>query len=69
MKSIVNVRANRCFATGELLKPQKVSNIDAPTYSQPVCTALQIALVDLLFSFGVVPSAVVGHSSGEIAAA
>jgi acyl transferase domain-containing protein len=38
-------------------------------YSQPICTALQIALVDLLASWGVAPHAVVGHSSGEIAAA
>jgi acyl transferase domain-containing protein len=30
---------------------------------------LQIALVDLLASWGIVPQAVVGHSSGEIAAA
>ena len=37
--------------------------------SQPLCTALQIAIVDLLASWGVSPSAVVGHSSGEIAAA
>ena len=38
-------------------------------FSQPLCTALQIAIVDLLASCGVTPSAVVGHSSGEIAAA
>ncbi|KAB5517403.1 putative polyketide synthase [Coniochaeta sp. 2T2.1] len=44
-------------------------NIDKPEYSQPLSTAVQIALVDLLNSFGVVPKAVVGHSSGEIAAA
>lgn len=37
--------------------------------SQPLCTALQIALIELLREFGVVPDAVVGHSSGEIAAA
>lgn len=37
--------------------------------SQPLCTAIQIALVDFLGSQGVTPSAVVGHSSGEIAAA
>ncbi|KAI0804310.1 hypothetical protein GGR55DRAFT_691161 [Xylaria sp. FL0064] len=44
-------------------------NIDRPEYSQPLSTALQIALVELLKSFGISPKAVVGHSSGEIAAA
>ncbi|RJE22580.1 polyketide synthase [Aspergillus sclerotialis] len=44
-------------------------NIDKPEYSQPICTAIQIALVELLETFGIVPKAVVGHSSGEIAAA
>ncbi|KAJ4288925.1 hypothetical protein N0V90_011266 [Kalmusia sp. IMI 367209] len=43
--------------------------LNSPHLSQPICTALQIALVDLLRSFDVVPVAVVGHSSGEIAAA
>lgn len=43
--------------------------ISTPEYSQPLCTALQIALVDLLRSFNIVPAAVVGHSSGEVAAA
>ena len=37
--------------------------------SQPATTILQMALVDLLESFGVRPAAVIGHSSGEIAAA
>ncbi|KAI0857122.1 hypothetical protein F4860DRAFT_367760 [Xylaria cubensis] len=40
-----------------------------PRFSQPLCTVLQIALVDLLRSFNISPSVVVGHSSGEIAAA
>jgi acyl transferase domain-containing protein len=43
--------------------------IDEPRFAQPLCTAIQIALVDLLNSFGLRPAAVVGHSSGEIAAA
>jgi NADPH:quinone reductase-like Zn-dependent oxidoreductase/malonyl CoA-acyl carrier protein transacylase len=37
--------------------------------SQPACTAVQLALVDLFSSWGIHPKAVVGHSSGEIAAA
>lgn len=40
-----------------------------PEYTQTLCTLLQIALVDELRAWGVVPSTVVGHSSGEIAAA
>ncbi|GAW24702.1 hypothetical protein ANO14919_142930 [Xylariales sp. No.14919] len=44
-------------------------NVNRPEYSQPLSTALQIALVELLKSFGISPKAVIGHSSGEIAAA
>jgi acyl transferase domain-containing protein len=40
-----------------------------PEFSQPLATALQLALLAVLESWGVSPMAVVGHSSGEIAAA
>lgn len=53
----------------ELGKDKDLSRVDDPAVSQALCVALQIALVDLLRSWMVVPSAVVGHSSGEIAAA
>ena len=43
--------------------------IQAPEVSQTACTAVQIGLVDLLASWSVRPSAVAGHSSGEMAAA
>lgn len=43
--------------------------IQSPGVSQTVCTALQIGLVDLLASWSVRPVGVVGHSSGEMAAA
>lgn len=53
----------------ELFQSEKLSNVHDPAYSQPLCTALQIALVELLSDWNIAPIAVVGHSSGEIAAA
>lgn len=53
----------------ELGKDALGSSIHKPSLSQPLCTAIQIALVDLLRSFSLSPSVVSGHSSGEIAAA
>ena len=40
-----------------------------PAFIQPATTAIQVAMIDLLRSWKVLPAAVVGHSSGEIAAA
>ncbi|KND94632.1 Lovastatin diketide synthase LovF [Tolypocladium ophioglossoides CBS 100239] len=53
----------------ELQKPAKTSRLGSAELSQPLCTAIQVALVDTLASVGVQPAAVVGHSSGEVAAA
>lgn len=53
----------------ELGRDVKTSKVDQPLYSQPLCTAIQVALVDLFNSWGLTPSSVIGHSSGEIAAA
>lgn len=53
----------------ELGKEKDETNIHKAEYSQPLCTALQIGLVALLGSWGLKPHVVVGHSSGEIAAA
>ncbi|QSZ31915.1 hypothetical protein DSL72_001484, partial [Monilinia vaccinii-corymbosi] len=44
-------------------------SVKQPGTSQTVCTALQIALADLLQSWGVTPDFTLGYSSGEIAAA
>ncbi|KAM0254483.1 hypothetical protein ACHAQJ_006765 [Trichoderma viride] len=53
----------------EFLKPARTSRVFEAEFSQPLCTALQIALVDTLGAVGIKPAAVVGHSSGEIGAA
>ncbi|KAI1361469.1 hypothetical protein F5Y08DRAFT_17956 [Xylaria arbuscula] len=53
----------------ELSEPRSADHLRQPEFSQPLVTALQICLVELLRSWGVEASAVVGHSSGEIAAA
>ena len=53
----------------EIGKSGVESNIASPLISQPAVTAIQVALVDLLATFSIKPHVVVGHSSGEIAAA
>lgn len=52
-----------------LLGEYEPDSMYAPILSQPLCTAVQVGLVVLLRSFGAVPDSVIGHSSGEIAAA
>ncbi|EFQ95051.1 hypothetical protein PTT_07049 [Pyrenophora teres f. teres 0-1] len=53
----------------ELCEPRSVDHLRQPEFSQPLVTALQLCLVSLFRSWGIKPNAVVGHSSGEIAAA
>lgn len=54
----------------ELSKDEKSSRLGEARFAQPMTTAVQIALVDLLANtYGIQPQAVYGHSSGEIAAA
>lgn len=53
----------------ELTRPKTETKVGQAHISQAICSAVQLALVDLLASFGVKPTAVTGHSSGEIGAA
>lgn len=53
----------------ELSKSKEDSCISKPELSQPLCMVLQVALVDLLKHWNILPTVVTGHSSGEIGAA
>ena len=53
----------------QLLLEGDASNVKDASFSQPLCCAIQILLVQLLVAAGVKFKAVVGHSSGEIACA
>jgi acyl transferase domain-containing protein len=55
--------------TDELVEPRDQERLRLPEFSQPLVTALQLAILGILESWGVQPKSVVGHSSGEIAAA
>lgn len=55
--------------TEQCLADPESSRLAEAAIAQPLCTAIQIILVDLLAVAGITFSTVVGHSSGEIAAA
>ena len=53
----------------ELVHPRSADHLQLPELSQPLVTAFQLAILAILEASGIVLHAVVGHSSGEIAAA
>ena len=53
----------------EILAPKENSRVVEGLISQPLCTAIQIMIVEVLRQAGIGFNAVVGHSSGEIACA
>jgi acyl transferase domain-containing protein len=53
----------------ELIQQRTAEHMRSPEFSQPLVTALQLALFDVVSDLGLRPVAVIGHSSGEIAAA
>ncbi|KAI0552681.1 beta-ketoacyl synthase domain-containing protein [Xylaria curta] len=53
----------------EIFTDDRPTRLNEAEVAQPATTALQIALIDLLSSLKIRPGCVVGHSSGEIAAA
>lgn len=53
----------------ELTQPRSPEALRKPEFSQPLVTALQLVIIEIFQDWGISPQAVVGHSSGEIAAA
>ncbi|KAI0855937.1 hypothetical protein F4860DRAFT_507101 [Xylaria cubensis] len=63
---------NPTFTLSSILSASRETDsdrINEADVTQPLCTAIQIALVDLFADWNIVPSVSIGHSSGEIAAA
>ncbi|KAJ4856009.1 acyl transferase domain-containing protein [Trichoderma breve] len=53
----------------ELMRDKITTRVAEIQLSQPISVAIQFCLADLLESWGILPTAVTSHSSGEIAAA
>ncbi|KYK57390.1 hypothetical protein DCS_04399 [Drechmeria coniospora] len=53
----------------QLCLPEGESRVNEPEFVQPLCTAIQIGLADVLRSAGVKPAAIGSHSGGDVAAA
>ncbi|GAW26928.1 putative polyketide synthase [Rosellinia necatrix] len=53
----------------ELTEPRSPEHLQQPEFSQCLVTALQLCIVAVLEKWRIRPTSVVGHSSGEIAAA
>jgi acyl transferase domain-containing protein/NADPH:quinone reductase-like Zn-dependent oxidoreductase len=53
----------------DVLRETKNAVINSPMLSQTLCTVIQVAIADLFLALDLVPTAVIGHSSGEIGAA
>ena len=66
--TIIELNLSSLFSD-QLQKPSQTSELHLAGVAQPVSTALQIGLINTLRRCGVRPTAVIGHSSGEIGAA
>lgn len=61
--------AGGCSVLDELAAPAEQARFEETDFQQPVLFALQVSLAKVWIDLGVQPSAVVGHSMGEVAAA
>jgi aspyridone synthetase (hybrid polyketide synthase/nonribosomal peptide synthetase) len=69
-EALTNIPKSPLWSLGEeLLADSTKSRVSEAQLSQHLCTAIQIALVDIFKSCGTTFSSIVGHSSGKIAAA
>ncbi|KAI1097720.1 putative polyketide synthase [Jackrogersella minutella] len=69
---LAQIRPEASWTPLQMFSSSELGNsvdVNQPDVSQVLCTAIQIAIVDLLHDWDIKPNVVIGHSSGEIAAA
>lgn len=67
--SLLNKLSNEYSLKDELLRKPDDSQLERTEVAQPLLFAIQVGVVQYLEQKGITPSAVVGHSVGEVAAA
>lgn len=66
LDAALKLLSNRPAWTLAKVITSQTQDVNDPRISQPICTAVQVALVELLKSWGISPKFVVGHSSGRL---
>ena len=69
VSNLVRYLGRSCSLIDELMVHDKESRISENAIAQPATFAIQYATAQLLMSWRIYPSAVIGHSLGEFAAA
>ena len=69
VSNLLNELGTKWSLMDELMAPEDISRISENSIAQPATFAVQYATASLLMSWKIHPSAVIGHSLGEFAAA
>jgi acyl transferase domain-containing protein len=64
----IDMLMQKCIGWSVIEKMSSEHDMADPKFVQPALFAIQVSLFKLLTSWGIIPSDVIGHSVGEVAA-